>query len=96
MILLRVDLRGGDPAGEGRRRLEAVLNEAGFSKTIQRADGTRFKLPAGEYRAVEETIPSLAAARDAATVAARAVAPDCGLLLTQVQDWVGVGLKIKQ
>ncbi|HUB08702.1 MAG TPA: hypothetical protein VMB50_16970 [Myxococcales bacterium] len=95
MILLRVELREDDPEGRLQQRLEAALHEAGFAKTIQRPDGTRFKLPAGEYRAPEEMAPSLRAARDLATAAARSVEPACALLLTQVEEWVGVGLKVK-
>ncbi|MHB8418406.1 MAG: hypothetical protein ACYDCL_10050 [Myxococcales bacterium] len=95
MILLRVELRGDDPEGRAWQRLECALNEAGFAKTIQRSDGTRFKLPPGEFRADEGAVPTLAAAKELAATAARGVQPECALLLTEVRDWTAVGLKIK-
>ncbi len=95
MILVRVELRAPDPEGRAYQRLKVGLNEAGFAQTLQRADGTRFKLPQGEFRAQEDAVPTLEAAREAAALVARSVDPEAAVLVTQVGEWLAAGLKVK-
>ncbi len=94
MIVVRVELRS--PAGaDAYARMTAGMNRVGFSRTVSREDGTRFKLPTGEFRFAGDASVSLTNARDLAAAAVRGVQGDFGLLAMRVEEWTSVGLKVK-
>jgi hypothetical protein len=95
MILIRVDLREAAEDAAAYDQLKRLLNEAGFSQTIKGEDGTRFKLPRGDFRFTGDEGVTLEAVRSLARAAVDATRSDAGLLVMQVSDWRASRLKIK-
>ena len=95
MILIRVELRGVEPTDARSREVSEQLNLAGFSRTVSRLDGTRFKLPAAEFRFAGDASVGLESARDLAAAAIRPIHEDFGVLAMQVEEWTSLGLKVK-
>ncbi|MHB1845119.1 MAG: hypothetical protein ACYCWW_09830 [Deltaproteobacteria bacterium] len=92
-ILVSVHLRGDGADSEPRLRLE--MGRAGFSGTIRREDGTRFRLPSGVFRFAGDGGADLQFVRNLATSIARQIDGDAAILAVQAKEWSSAGLKVK-
>jgi hypothetical protein len=95
MILLRVDLRDALPETAAYEQLKRRLNDAGFSQTIKAEDGTRFKLPRGEFRFGDDEAVTLDIVRGLALASLDAAGMKTGILVVRVSEWQASRLKIK-
>ncbi len=93
--LVSVELRAGE-GGEGALdRLKLEMRRAGFSGTIKREDGTRFRLPATLFRFAGDEGASLEFVRNLATSVARQVHDEAAVLAVEARAWTEAGLKVK-